>query len=117
MKSVLKILLLLSFLGSAWGCEPDKGEPIIKEDEMVNLLVDYYQIQAVSSLKGMEKDEHAHYYYQKLLSDYGYTEAEFDSSMVWYSRNMDVLEKVYSRANEILYKKRDSLERVSLQQN
>jgi hypothetical protein len=50
------------------------------------------------------------------MEDYGYTEAEFDSSMVWYSQNMDVLEAVYNRANEKLKHKRDSLERLASQQ-
>jgi hypothetical protein len=117
MKSrALKILFSSIVLLSLCACEPDKGEPIIKEDEMANLLADYYVIQAAVSLYGVEHDEAACFYYQKLMEDYGYTEAEFDSSMVWYSQNMDVLETVYNRANEKLKHKRDSLERLASQQ-
>lgn len=115
MRRTQKILLSAIVFFSLCACEPDKGEPIIKEDEMANLLADYYVIQSAISLYGLEQDEAACFYYQKLMEDYGYTEAEFDSSMVWYSHNMDVLETVFTRANEKLKHKRDSLERLASQ--
>ena len=59
MSRALKILLSSIVLLSLCACEADKGEPIIKEDEMANLLADYDVIQAAVSLYGVEHDEAA----------------------------------------------------------
>ncbi len=109
MKHVKYLLLLPLLLGALTGCHPAKGHPAIKEKEMAVIIADYHQIQSTLSQFPVPETERRTYYYAQILEKYGYTEAEFDSSLAWYTRNMDVMEKVYDEAYMILQARKDSL--------
>lgn len=107
MKQLNKILLVFFLLVSA--CSPDPTRPIIPEEDMVNILRDQYLLQGGFALCGVPKDEKASYYYNQVLEKYHYTEAEFDSSVVWYSSHLDVYEQIYDSLMTVLRAMEDSL--------
>lgn len=79
----------------------------ISSSTMEDILYDYHRAEA--SVDNFEKD-HAYksnLYYQAILKKYGVTQAEFDSSMVYYLRHSDDLQKIYERIDNRL--KNDAL--------
>ncbi|MBO7637207.1 MAG: DUF4296 domain-containing protein [Paludibacteraceae bacterium] len=102
----LLLFLLLPLLSS---CHYDKGRPIIPEKDMAQILSEYYLMQSTMSQFELPTNETRFLYYTQLLEKYGYSEADFDSSLLWYTKNRDVFEKVYIQATSILEAKKDSL--------
>lgn len=73
---------------------------VIQPGHMEDILYDYHL--SVSMANNLKSDE---YYKRKAYQDYvfqkhGITEAEFDSSMVWYTRHTDELSTIYSNLNK-----------------
>lgn len=89
-------------------CAPDSSRPIIPEDKMADILVEQYLVQSASTQRPVEKPDKINFYYSHILEKYKYTEAEFDSSVVWYTAHMDVYEKVYDKVMQRLQTMEDS---------
>lgn len=105
-------LLLLTLLPLLTNCHYDKGNPIIPQKEMSQILAEYYLMQSTMTQFELPNNERRFFYYSQILDKYGFTEADFDSSVVWYTKNMDIFEQVYKNANSILEAKKDSLNRL-----
>ncbi len=114
MKRFSKFLFLFFMLVSA--CSPDPSRPIIPENDMVNILRDQYLMQGAIGLCGVPKDEKPSYYYNQILEKYHYTEADFDSSVVWYSSHLDVYEQIYDSLLTIFRAMEDSLVPLSAEE-
>ena len=86
-------LVLLLFLGSCTAGKRPSG--VLSPQRMEEVLYDYHLAQAVSGdLKGgdrYQKELYLNYVFEK----HGTTEAQFDSSMVWYARNPKALSIIY----------------------
>ena len=102
----LLLFLLLPLLSS---CHYDKGRPIIPEKEMAQILSEYYLMQSTLTQFELPANETRFLYYTQIVEKYGYSEADFDSSVFWYTKNRDVFEQVYIQSNAILEAKKDSL--------
>ena len=89
-------------------CSPDSTRPIIPEDKMADILVDQYLMQSAAVQRPVEKPDKINFYYAHILEKYQYTEAEFDSSVSWYTSHMDVYEKVYEKVMQRLQAMEDS---------
>lgn len=82
------------------GCGKQIPGDIIQPELMEDVLYDYHL--SVSMSDQLRVDE---FYKKKALQDYvfqkhGITEAEFDSSMVWYTRHTIELAEIYSNLNK-----------------
>jgi hypothetical protein len=106
MKSLYIILLGLSM--ALVSCSPDSSRPIIPEDKMADILVDQYLIQSANTQRPVKENEKINFYYAHILEKYQYTEAEFDSSVAWYTSHMDVYDKVYEEVMRRLQAMEDS---------
>ena len=106
MRGLKVILLCMSWALVA--CSPDSSRPIIPEDTMAEILIDQYLIQSAAVQRPVEKPDKVTFYYAHILKKYNYTEAEFDSSVVWYTSHMDVYEKVYDKVMKRLQTLEDS---------
>lgn len=103
MKKLIPLSLLSLFL---LGCEVRIPSDVISQGKMTDLLYDYHQAQQAADALGKENMEEERYVLiQKVFQKYGVTEAEFDSSMVWYAGNSMYLTQIYERIDERL--KRD----------
>lgn len=88
-------LIAISILFSACNNRPSD---VIAESKMTNILTEMHKLDGSFSEKGLQ---YGHYpekkkYYQFILEKYDITEAEFDSSVVWYSKNPKKFEKIYT---------------------
>lgn len=99
MKKMWKVFVPVILLVAS--CSPDTSRPIIPEDKMADILEEYYKVQSASLQHPIEKDGVVNYY-GYIFEKYHYTEAEFDSSVTWYTSHMDVFEKVYEVVMERL---------------
>lgn len=82
------------------GCKPDRPEGVISESTMEDLLYDYHVAQGMAESRTDSVSYYRYLYIRSVFEKYGVSEAEFDSSMVWYSANASYLADMYTRINE-----------------
>ena len=92
-KSYLQVLLLVGLLLSA--CKPSIPTEIIQPDDMEDLLYDYYVAQNITGESHDGYDYRAKYNNGLVFKKHGVTEAEFDSSLVYYYNHIEDLYKIY----------------------
>ena len=90
------ILCLLSIVFCLSGCRP-KG--ILHSWEMRKLMCDLHKTDAMLSYSGMGRgnEEVRAIYYSQVLERHGVTQAQFDSSLVWYTAHPQLFDKIYPR--------------------
>lgn len=84
-------------------CKPAVPSEFIQPDEMENILYDYHVAQAMAK-QNMSGD--ADFYktrnFMAVLKKYDVTEADFDSSLVYYYSHVDRLKDIYTNVNRRL---------------
>lgn len=91
-KQIFFLLLLVLVLA---GCAKRPKE-VLSRSKMRKVLVELHKADGVINTAGYTyNEERKNKYYESVLADYGVTQADFDSSIVWYSRNPKVFEKIY----------------------
>jgi hypothetical protein len=106
------IILFFSALLFLSACKPsDDSSGIIKQDDMVRLLVDVHVVDGYLALQptndSLYKYGTGRYLY--LFKQYHTDSAQFKRSMKYYTAHDDVLVKMYEEVNKILQKKSDSV--------
>ena len=91
-KYLIGILLLAVFAG----CEK-RPEGLLSRSEMTDFLYDLHKLDGTLMANGFgqAEDRENVYYYNSLLKKYGITQAQFDSSVVWYTAHPKTYEKIY----------------------
>lgn len=103
MKHSLTVIIATVLLLAA--CKPTIPSQYIQPDEMEQLLYDYHVAQAMArSAGGSNADYLRVTYFHTVLKKHNLTEAEFDSSLVYYYSRVDYLEPIYAHVNERLQK-------------
>lgn len=97
MKTLPRHCLFLMVLAalSLTSCKKKMPAEVIKPAEMENILYDYHLAQAVGAEYNGEERYKRELLLQYVFEKHHVTEAEFDSSMVWYTRNMEELDNIY----------------------
>lgn len=87
-------------------CRP-KG--VLSAREMQSVLHDMHYTEAVLQVAGYNygHDEAVAKYYQQVLDKHGITQAQFDSSIVWYTDHPQRFDKIYPRVVKDLEAERD----------
>jgi len=72
---------------------------VLNERQMTNVLTDMHKTDAVLNEKGLA---YGHYnekgaYYKFIFKKYNITKAQFDSSLVWYSKNPRIFDNMYDK--------------------
>lgn len=94
MNKYLRLLLLGTvFMGVA--CGKQIPDDIIQPSEMEELLYDYHLALTMGNDLNYSDRYKRESYKNYVFDKHGVTEAEFDSSMVWYTRNSKVLTDIY----------------------
>ena len=112
MKRIVRWVAVAAGLSFLMGCGKQIPSGIIPPEQMEKVLYDYHL--SVSMANNLEYSE---YYKKKSYNDYefqkhGVTEAEFDSSMVWYTRHVEELTAIYSHLNERFKKDKQRIDAV-----
>ena len=92
--SVFKCLILCALVLS---CKPQVPDKYLQPGEFEDILYDYHLADAMAqNEENSSGDEYnTMLYRQAVLNKYGITQAEFDSSLVYYTRHSDRLHQVY----------------------
>ncbi len=103
MKNSLAIVLLVIFM---IGCKPSVPSQFIQPGELEDILYDYHVAQAMALEDGSKSGEthniNRNTYFLAVLKKYGITEAEFDSSLVYYYSHAERLKTIYQEVRERL---------------
>ena len=103
MRHSLFILLAISALATLIACKPSVPQEIIQPGDMEDILYDYHVAQAMAS---EERSDNMNFerakYFLAVLEKHGVTQADFDSSMVYYYGHLDRLKDIYLEVNERL---------------
>lgn len=91
------MLIALSLV--AVSCE-DRPEGVVSKGKMEDVLYDYHIAQGVIGNISYEERGQANKYINAVFEKNGITEAEFDSSMVYYNRHAEDLKDIYKNLNE-----------------
>ena len=97
--SYLVILLLLV------SCKPTVPRDYLQPDKMADILYDYHLADAMAQEEeGDNRAYDSRLYRLAALKKHGVSEADFDSSMVYYTRHADWLHKIYVQVAERMEK-------------
>lgn len=104
MKRIYGILLFT--LVFAWGC--NKERKVIPRDEMVSVLVQVHLMDGATQIAQYNPEVSVPdtlNVYEAVLENYGYTKAQFDSSIQYYSKDLRKFDRIYqevlSRLNKM----------------
>lgn len=98
-------VLLAGFIASLFllvGCKKDHPKGFIKASEMEEVLYDYQMAQAMADNLPYEEIYKRTLFTDYVFQKYNITQAQFDSSMVWYTREAGELTKIYENVNKRL---------------
>ena len=104
--------LLVILFTSVCSCKPTVPGEYIQPDELEEILYDYHLSQAMAYQRNTDGEYifgnapiyTRNYLYYSVLKKHGITEAEFDSSLVYYYNRADKLHKIYSHISERMEK-------------
>ncbi|MCQ2328578.1 MAG: DUF4296 domain-containing protein [Paludibacteraceae bacterium] len=79
---------------------------ILSPKQMEDVFVDLHTAEGMIEISGLNygHDEYLKGYFQSVLDKHGITQAQFDSSLVWYTSNPVIFEKIYPKVVERLEK-------------
>ncbi|MGP1436759.1 MAG: DUF4296 domain-containing protein [Phocaeicola sp.] len=108
MQRIIVVFTVISclFLSS---CGKQIPGGVIKPDEMEKILYDYQRTAVMNENISFEKNYEKDLLRQSVFDKYGITEAQFDSSMVWYTRHAKELAQVYDAVEKRMENDRNEL--------
>lgn len=97
MRKLFGYICVAAFLTGMGACGKKIPDDIIQPGDMENLLYDYHLASAMTGSLPYDETYKKDAYFKYVFQKHHVTEAEFDSSMVWYTRHSDVLSDIYTR--------------------
>lgn len=99
------VFVALPFVQS---CKPALPSDVLTSGEMEDILYDYHLTQAAVEAERLSSSD-MYAYRLAVLRKHGVTQARFDSSMVYYTRHTELLQKVYENLYDRLNREAVSL--------
>lgn len=100
--NTVRIVPLLLLFALVFSCKPQVPDEYIQPDEFEDILYDFHLADGMANGNGDRADVSydVTLYRQAVLHKYGITQAEFDSSLVYYMRHADRLHKIYENLSQ-----------------
>jgi hypothetical protein len=103
MRKVVIIIAAISFLTA---CNFSKTpEYVIPKDKMIDIIVDIHMTDAMMTIAEVRKGiikEYSNDFYDQILSQYGYSRQDFDTSVYFYSFNINQYDDIYKEVLNVL---------------
>ncbi len=94
----LNRLLIMGGFAVLFACKPSIPRDVIQPGDMEDILYDYHLADAAANLNSdSSRFYNARLYQLAVLKKHGVTEAQFDSSMVYYTRHTEKLYAIYEK--------------------
>ena len=94
-------------------CKPALPSGVLSESKMERVLYDYHLAQGMAESvpyeEGRSIDQLRYEYQQAVFRKHGITEAEFDSSLVFYCSDLTRMNRIYSHLSDRLQREADAL--------
>lgn len=95
-KAFICMLAVLGIVMGLASCKPSLPSDVLSKGKMADILFDYHLAIAMARIDGgSESNAKALEYREAVLKKHDVTSAEFDSSMVYYTRHTELLQEVY----------------------
>ena len=94
LKMTISSLVVIMGLFLMVSCKPSVPSQFIQPNKMGDVLYDYHLASSMAQISGNDSVNTIKYR-AAVLKKYGYTPAQFDSSMVYYMRHTDQLKQIY----------------------
>ena len=94
LKMAIKSLVVVMGLLLVVSCKPSVPSKFIQPGKMGDILYDYHLASSMAQISGNDS-VNVIKYRTGVLKKYGYTSAQFDSSMVYYMRHTEELKHIY----------------------
>lgn len=95
-KRTIPYFLLCFVFFQFYSCS-NRPDEVMNQRAMKELLTDLHVLEAVLEEHPPANEQERTYYYNALLQKHGVTKASFDSSLIYYTKNPKVFERVYTR--------------------
>ena len=83
-------------------CKPSVPSEYIQPDDMEDLIYDYHVAQGIAMLQDGSQDYNRRLNFELVLKKHGLTQAQFDSSLVYYYTRADRFQEIYKHVQERL---------------
>lgn len=98
----MKYFYLLALSAVLFSCSPSRPSYVLSEDEMEDILVDYHLALAMAELQPGDLQENRYVLTQSALRKHGVTEAELDTSLIYWCSHSENFVEVCERVSERL---------------
>ena len=100
-------VILLALLATACSSRPRE---VLSKKQMIDVLVDLHRTEGMlqATNRIYDRNNEASSYYQATLSKHGVTQAQFDSSLVWYTDHPKRFNKIYPKVMQQLQSELDA---------
>lgn len=107
-------LLVASLAATLLGaCKPELPKGVLSESKMERVLYDFHMAQGMAETapreEGQTVEQLQYEFFQSMLRKHGITEAQFDTSMVYYCSDLDRMNRVYKKVEQRLQRATDAL--------
>lgn len=103
MRNLAIILAAISFLTA---CNFQKTpEYVIPKDKMIDIIVDIHMTDAMMTIAEVRKgimEEYSNNVYDQIFAQYGYSRHDFDTSVYYYSFNINQYDEIYKEVLNVL---------------
>lgn len=108
MRVIGKGLLLVACLGGMFACRPRN---VLSTSQMIDLLVELHRGDGIMYVRGYDigPADQEQGVFAVLLEKNGVTQAQFDSSLVWYTNHPQRMDKIYPHVIARLQEEMDRL--------
>lgn len=93
------LLLLIALLAA---CAPQRPSSVLSEGKMEDILVDYHLALAMAEIQSENVPENRYLLTQAALKKHHVTEAQLDTSLVYWCRNSEKMSKICGRVSKRL---------------
>lgn len=104
-----RLIAVLAVALAIVSCKPGIPSKYLEPDEMADILYDYHLAEGMASASADADSIALRTYRTSILEHHGVKEADFDSSMVYYTRHAELLQKVYTQLQDRLNRESTAL--------
>lgn len=102
MKSKAIHIVLVAAVALMVSCKPSVPSEYIQPDDMEDLIYDYHVAQGIAMQQDGSQDYNRRLNFELVLKKHGLTQAQFDSSLVYYYTRADRFQEIYKHVQERL---------------
>ncbi|MBR4160618.1 MAG: DUF4296 domain-containing protein [Bacteroidaceae bacterium] len=100
MSSSLKRFCPFVFLLLTFACTPNRPSYVLSEDQLEDVLIDYQLALAMAEVQSGDMQENRYVLTQSVLKKHGLTEADLDTSLLYWCRHSEKMVKICDRVTE-----------------